>query len=154
MKAEVFPVSVDEAESIAAIVREADVDEITGALGIDMVHGLRMCFGGSCKASKIVVAGQVVAVFGDAIHDAQQSIGVPWLISTVHVQRRARSFLKVCKPEVQEMLDRHSRLINYVDARNSSAIRWLKWLGFRFGEAVPYGPKGLPFYQFEMTKEV
>lgn len=153
-KTEVLPVSVDEAEAIAAIVRPADVAEITEALGIDMADGLRMCFGGSLKASKIVVGGKVVAVFGDAIHDAHEGIGVPWLISTTHVANRARGFLKVCKPEVAEMLTRHRTLINFVDVRNTQAIRWLKWLGFHFGEAVPYGPKGYPFYPFNLTREV
>lgn len=152
-KAQVLPVSIDEAEAIAAIVRPADYDEITGALGIDMVTGLQVCFGDSLKASKIVVAGEIVAVFGDAIHDAQAGIGVPWLISTIHVEgRNSRHFLKVCRPEVQEMLARHHTLINYVDARNTHAIRWLKWLGFSFCEAAPYADKGMPFHQFTMTR--
>lgn len=152
MKARILPVSVDEAEEIAAIVRQADVDEITEALGIPMDHALRMCFGGSLKASKIVVDGKVVAVFGDCIHDRE--IGVPWLISTIHVERHAKAFLKVCKPEVQEMLTRRPVLMNYVDQRNTQAVRWLKWLGFRFGEAIPYGPKGLPFFPFQLKREV
>jgi hypothetical protein len=150
-KTRVLPVSVDEAEAIAAIVRQADVDEITEALGIPMAHALRMCFGGSLKASKIVVGDQIVAVFGDCIHDRQ--IGVPWLISTIHVERRAKGFLKVCKPEVQEMLTRHERLMNYVDARNTQAIRWLKWLDFQFGDSIPYGPKGFPFYPFTLERD-
>lgn len=154
-KARVLPVSVDEAAEIAAIVRQADIDEITEALDIEMEHGLRLCFGGSCKASKIVVDGKVVAVFGDSVHDVQASIGVPWLISTVHVEKRAKPFLRVCKEEVAEMLTRHATLINYVDARNTQAIRWLKWLGFKFSDtAIPYGPNGLPFFQFQLNREV
>lgn len=150
-RAQVLPVSIDEAEAIAAIVRPADRQEIA-ALGIELVEGLRTCFGESLKASKIVVAGEIVAVFGDAIHDAQAGIGVPWLISTIHVQgRNGRHFLKVCKPEVQEMLKRHRTLVNYVDARNSHAIRWLKWLGFSFGEPIPYGEKGMPFHPFNLS---
>lgn len=151
-RAKVLPVSVDEADEIAAIVRQADVDEITEALGIPMPHALRMCFGGSLKASKIVIGGKIVAVFGDCTHDRE--IGVPWLISTIHVEKRAKSFLQVCKPEVREMLTRHPTLMNYVDQRNTQAVRWLKWLGFRFGEAVPYGPKGFPFYPFQLNREV
>lgn len=152
MKAQVLPVSVDEAEEIAKIVRPEDIAEITEALGIEMAHGLKLCFGGSCKASKIVVDGKIVAVFGDSVHD--RDTGVPWLISTVHVTSRARQFLKVCKPEVAEMLRRHRRLVNYVDARNTQAIRWLKWLGFQFGDPVPYGPKGFPFFPFQLNREV
>lgn len=154
LKTKVLPVSVDEADAIAAIVRQADKDELCEALGLDLPHALRLAFGGSMKASKIVVGDKIVAVFGDACHDIQQSIGVPWLISTIHVEKRAKGFLKVCKPEVDEMLTRHDTLINYVDQRNTQAIRWLKWLGFQFGDVVPYGPKGFPFFQFQLKREV
>lgn len=150
--AQVLPVSVDEAEEIAAIVRQADIDEICEGLELDMVHALRMCFGGSLKASKIVVDGKIVAVFGDSVHDMQLGVGVPWLISTVHVGTRARAFLKVCRGEVEEMLTRHRTLLNFVDARNVKAIRWLRWLGFEFFDPIPYGPKGLDFYPFQKLR--
>jgi len=154
LKTRVLPVSVDEADAIAAIVRQADIDELCEGLGLDLPFALRQCFGGSLKASKIVVGDEIVAVFGDAAHDIKQSIGVPWLISTIHVEKRAKGFLKVCKPEVAEMLTRHDTLINYVDERNTQAIRWLKWLGFQFGAAVPYGPKGFPFLPFQLIRGV
>ena len=151
--AEVLPISIAELPAIASIVRQADIDEITEALGIPMEQALYDAVLGSLNAKKIVVDGEVVAVFGDAVYSLLGSVGVPWLISTVHVERHARAFLKVCKPEVQGMLTRQRHLINYVDARNTSAIRWLKWLGFDFGEAVPYGPKRLPFYPFTLNRE-
>ena len=44
-------------------------------------------------------------------------------------------------------------MFNYVDARHTDAIRWLKWLGFEFDEAAPYGPFDLPFYRFTMGEE-
>ena len=153
MAAEVLPVSVEDVPAILLIVRQADVDEITEALGIPMERALIDAVTGSLNARKIVVDGEVVAVFGDAIHSILGSVGVPWLISTIHVEKHARAFLKVCKPEVQGMLTRHRHLMNYVDARNTSAIRWLKWLGFDFGEAAPYGPKRLPFYPFTLNRE-
>lgn len=146
-----MPVSIDEAEDIARIVRDADREEID-ALGMGMVEALKTCFGGSMKASKIVIGGHVVAVFGDAFHSAE--VGVPWLISTYHVERHPKAFLQVCRPEVREMLTRHQSLLNFVDVRNKSAVKWLKWLGFEFMEAIPYGPKGLMFYPFKIDKEV
>ncbi|KIQ60178.1 hypothetical protein [Pseudomonas fluorescens] len=153
MAAEVLPVTAEDVPDILPLVRQADIDEITEALGIPMEEALLDAVTDSLNAKKIVVDGQVVAVFGDAIHNILGSIGIPWLISTVHVERHARAFLKVCKPEVQGMLTRHNHLINYVDARNTAAIRWLKWLGFEFGPATPYGPKGFPFYPFTLNRE-
>lgn len=152
MAAEVLPVSVEDVPAILLIVRQADIDEITEALGIPMERALIDAVTGSLNARKIVVDGEVVAVFGDAIHSILGSVGVPWLISTIHVGKHARAFLKVCKPEVQGMLTRHRHLMNYVDARNTSAIRWLKWLGFDFGEAAPYGARRFLFYQFTLNR--
>lgn len=152
--AEVLPVTADDVAEILPIVRQADIDEITEALGIPMERALREAITGSLNARKIVVNGLIVAVFGDATYSILGSVGVPWLISTVHVDRHARAFLKVCKPEVRGMLTRHSHLINYVDARNTAAIRWLKWLGFEFGPAVPYGPHGFPFHPFTLNREI
>ena len=154
MVAEVLPVSVEDVPAILQIVRQADIDEITEALGIPMQEALLDAVTGSLNAKQIVVDGMVVAVFGDAVHSILGSIGIPWLISTIHVERHARAFLKVCKPEVQGMLTRHRHLMNYVDVRNTAAIRWLKWLGFSFGPPEPYGPQGFLFHPFTLNREI
>ena len=152
-KAEVIPFLLHDAAEIEPLVRHADRQEISEALGIPMLEALQECALGSCKASKIVVEGRVVAVFGDAIHSILGQIGVPWLISTINVERYPKAFLRVCKPEVAEMLTRHRELINFVDIRNTAAIRWLKWLGFDFSQPEPYGPHGHLFHKFTMTRE-
>ncbi|MGP5352526.1 phage protein Gp13 family protein [Pseudomonas helleri] len=151
--ADVLPVTADEVPAIARIVRQADIDEITEALGIPMERALYEAVQGSLNARKIVVNGEIVAVFGDAVYSLLGSVGVPWLISTIHVEKHARAFLKVCKPEVQGMLTRHQNLLNYVDVRNTAAIRWLKWLGFSFGPAAPYGARRFLFHPFTMNRE-
>lgn len=151
-KAEVFPLTMADIDAIEPLVRQADRDEITEALGIPMRDALKDGIRHSFKASKIVVEGSVVAVFGDAPVSLLGGLGVPWLISTVHVERYPRAFLAVCKPEVAEMLSRHPDLVNYVDVRNAIAIRWLGWLGFTFDDPEPYGPKGMLFQRFWMRR--
>ena len=151
-KADVLPLTLADIEAIEPLVRQADRDEITGALGIPMLDALRDGVRDSRKASQIVVDGYAVAVFGDATYNVLTGLGVPWLISTVHVERYPRAFLAVCKPAVAEMLTRHAELINYVDVRNTVAIRWLKWLGFQFDAPVPYGPRGMLFQRFWMRR--
>lgn len=149
-KAEVLPIVPGDIEAILPIIRQADRDEIEGALQISISKELADGLSDCCKASKIVVDGLVVALFGDSKHSDR--IGIPWLVSTIHVERYPRAFLQVCKPEVEEMLTRHESLINYVDVRNTVAIRWLTWLGFTFGEPEPYGPLGMPFKPFYMNR--
>ena len=150
--AQVLPLTAGDVAGLASQVRPADREEIEAATGLPIGEALLLLLPGSCKASKIVHRGLVLAVFGDAEHGS--GVGVPWLISTIHVEQHPREFLRVCRPAVMEMLERHQQLLNYVDARNTVAIRWLRWLGFKFGDAVPYGHAGLPFFQFGMTREV
>ncbi|OMG61465.1 hypothetical protein AUR59_020095 [Stutzerimonas balearica] len=151
VKAEVLPLCEADIDAILPDIRQADRDEIEEALQTPMRKALADALANHCKASKIVVSGLVVAVFGDSRHSAEA--GVPWLISTRHVERFPKAFLQVCKPEVAEMLTRHEVLVNYVDVRNAAAIRWLRWLGFTFGDPEPYGPLGLPFHCFWMRRQ-
>lgn len=151
-RAEVLPLTMADIDTIEPLVRQADRDEITGALGIPMREAMADGIRDSSKASKIVVDGHTVAVFGDAPYSLLGGVGVPWLISTVHVERYPKAFLSVCKPEVAEMLTRHQELLNFVDVRNTVAIRWLKWLGFQFDDPAPYGPRGMLFQRFWMRR--
>ena len=48
------------------------------------------------------------------------------------------------------MLKTYRVLTNYADARNTTAIRWLRWLGFNILPAIPFGLDGLPFHPFEL----
>lgn len=149
-KAEVLPIEESDIEAVLPIIRQADREEIEGALQISLDTSLSDGLSNCCKASKIVVDGLIVALFGDTRHD--ERLGIPWLVSTIHVERYPRAFLQVCKPEVGEMLSRHEALINFVDVRNTTAIRWLEWLGFTFGDPEPYGPLDMPFKPFWMKR--
>jgi hypothetical protein len=73
------------------------------------------------------------------------------MVTTVHIEKNPRGFLRASKALMREAMQRHHQLINYVDARNTQAIRWLEWLGFKMGPAVPYGVSGILFRRF--TKE-
>lgn len=146
-RAKLEPVGAGEAKAISEIVRPADIAELVEALGLkSIVVAIESSIVLSDKVQKIVCGDQVLAVFGDAKHGS--CIGVPWLISTIHVENHVREFLRVTSEAVAEMLTRHEELMNFVDVRNDRAIRWLKWLGFEFHDAMPYGPNNMPFYPF------
>jgi len=42
---------------------------------------------------------------------------------------------------------------NYVDVRNTVAIHWLKWMGFKMEEPQAWGVQGLDFHKFTMRAE-
>lgn len=127
------------------VIRSADILEIEHGCGIGIRDALEYGLEHSAKALIMLGDGKPLAALGDVVSDG---FGVPWLISTNHINEHARGFLRACKPLFEQMANRHEVLTNYVDERNTVAIRWLGWLGFKFGAPVAYGPRGLPFIQF------
>jgi len=92
-------------------------------------------------------------MFGISRMGELSMIGVPWLLSSKSLPKHAKAFLRRNKEYIDEELGNFGLLMNYVDARNKVSIRWLKWLGFSFDEAAPYGMDQRPFHLFKMKGE-
>lgn len=143
---------VADAALIAACARAADVAEIKACCGLDIQEALELCAQHSLRAWVIESSGKPLAAVGDTL--AAIGIGVPWMITTDHIVSDRRGFLRASRAVMVEMFQRHIQLINYVDARNVDAIRWLSWLGATIEEPAPYGVHGLPFRKFTKNREV
>lgn len=139
-------------EIISATARKADRAEIEEGCGQSIASALTLGLRSSVSPKVIAWDHMPMAALGDASYSPGAGIGIPWLISTNTIEKHPKAFLRVCKPLVRDMLSRHDQLINYVDARNHAAIRWLEWLGFSMGSPTPYGPNQLLFRQFQMTR--
>lgn len=137
---------------VATHARAPDVQEIHAAAGLSVLDALRYSLRNSVDPLIMEVDGKPLAALGEAPYGLLSGVGVPWLISTNFLPNHSRDFLRACRPLVQEMMGRHEVLTNFVDVRNTAAIRWLEWLGFVMASPVPYGVKGLPFMQFRMVR--
>jgi len=136
--------------------READVQELT-ALGMDPGHALVHSFHTSAgmRFTALNEEDQVICMFGVGSETFLSTWGVPWLLASELLDGgTAMRLCRRCRGFIQIMAGRFDLLINFVDARQETAIRWLEWLGFEIGEAEPYGPEGLPFHRFEMRREI
>lgn len=136
---------------VASCARPADIAEIKACSGLDIEPALGLCLPNSLCAWVIESGGLPLAAVGDSL--AGIGTGVPWMVTTTHIEKDPRGFLRASKALMAEMLRRHLQLMNYVDARNTDAIRWLAWLGADIGPAVPYGVSGLPFRKFTKQRE-
>ena len=74
---------------------------------------------------------------------------MPWALFTPEVERKPKSFLAACRGPLRAFQSQYSHLVNYVDARNILAVRWLAWLGFTIHSPEPYGIEQLMFHRFE-----
>ncbi len=72
--------------------------------------------------------------------------GKIWMLCTDSVKEYPRTFARDCK----RMIDsRPEKLLwNVVDKRNTTHIKLLRFLGFKFLREVLYGPKLLTFIEF------
>lgn len=136
--------------AVAGCARGPDREEMLACSGLSVEQALAIGLERSLRAWVIESHGMPLAAVGDTIHGI--GVGVPWMVTTEHIADDPRGFLRASKAVLAEILQRHQVLVNYVDARNVAAIRWLAWLGFEIGDPVPYGLHRLPFRQFTMIR--
>jgi len=137
---------------IADSVRDSDREELHAIACVSSLDGLRLSLESSSVAWTGSINGSPVCMFGVSPEGVLPGVGVPWLIGTDDLTSHSMAFLRRCRPYLAEMFKEYVVLENYVDARNLTAIQWLKWLGFRLDEPRPAGPFGLPFHRFEMRR--
>lgn len=140
----------EDVELLAPKVRKADQDEIYAAFGVDVVTGLQMSFDLSTHAWSGEIDGELICLFGVGPRSILTGNGSPWLIGSDEIEKHSRLFLRNCRPIVQDMLNSYPTLTNWIDARNKTSIRWLRWLGFEIHQARPWGYLQMPFHKFEM----
>lgn len=96
------------------------------------------------------ISGEVFMYYGCA---SVGNIGMPWMVATPLLDKYIYSMVKEGKKIVSEMLAKHPILLNYVDARNTTHIQWLKWMGFSFEEKFNQKIEGYKFLYFYKRRE-
>lgn len=146
----ILPATLEDVMDFSRLIRSADRREAE-ALGFrsaeeGLVRGLRYS-----ELAWTARAGEhMVCIFGVAPGSIMLETGIPWLVSSFYLEQHARSFLRHSRPYLAAMLRLYPRLRNFVDCRNTAAIRWLEWLGFTLDGPLPVGLGGEPFYRFTL----
>lgn len=134
---------------LAANLRERDADEIAAASGRDPLVSIQLSVAASVWSRAFYYDGELMCIAGLALfHDGR--LAAPWALSTSMLDTRPKAFVKHSRSLVRDMLATHPHLYNFVDARNTKSIRWLRSVGFTIHPAIAYGVSGLPFHPFEM----
>lgn len=147
-RVEVVPARPEHVPPIARDMRAADRAEIWATALLQPAEGLALSLATSPLAWTGLVDGRPACMFGAGAAPGTSNHGVPWLLGTDRIERHQVAFLRRNRAYVEAMQERFSILSNRVDARNADSIRWLLWLGFTLGAAVPHGPFALPFHPF------
>ena len=122
---------------VGANLRQADRNEIAASVGLtdETVQGwvLLEMVRISAGAWNILDDGEAVAVLGVS------NEGLIWMVGTPKLIRQRREFLRGSKRFLKALKDLgFTRIFNHVDERNTTHIRWLKWLGASFSGRWEY----------------
>ena len=151
MRTEIVRAELVHCQVIADNIREPDRDELWAIGYLSPFNALMRSWAVSDKSWTALFDGMPACMFGVSMGSAITDTGRPWLIGSRLIDRYPLSFLKGCKPHMDEVRKQYMYLENYVDVRNIRAIKWLKWMGFSVSDRPePYGVMQLPFYYFGM----
>jgi hypothetical protein len=151
-RAEIRRAIPEDVEAIAGDPRAADVAELWACGRVTPAQALAFGFrhGGEYTWTG-VVDGQPVCMFGVTPVSLLGRSGTPWMVGTRRLDRHALSLIRHSHEAVRLMRSAYDSMANVVDARNTAAIRWLRWIGFTVEDKTTiYGPDRLPFHRFTM----
>lgn len=151
MDRRIVPAEVKHLTAMAGRLRAEDARELEDTYGENPYFVLGQSYAASVLCWAAVVDGETIAMFG-VTPRGPAGQGRPWMIGTKDLDRHRFKFSKGCAAVVQEMLDTFPSLENVVDCRNRKTVRWLKWLGFDFGQVILVGQKNVPCQIFTMEK--
>lgn len=136
----------EDCKYVAENIRLDDKNEIHASSGELPINALLK----GLKYSELPIAiyhkNKCVAIFGVVNWG---NSGCIWLLGTDDIKLLKITFLRHCRTVLSFLNKRHKVIHNFVDARNTVHINWLRWLGFNFiNKQEKYGHEERPFYEF------
>lgn len=144
----VVPAEAAHIRTIARRMRKADREEIRASSGRSPRAALKFSLEKSTEAWTIIMDGRAEVMFGVGDINVLAGIGAPWLLGTDEFERHYIAILRGSMKWTRQLFSRYSTLRNFVDARNTASLRYLRWLGFTIFDPVFVG--GYDFYPFEL----
>ena len=144
------PTEPGDAARLFADLRPSDLAECQAYGQADIGAGIEASVRRSVLCWTALVDGEVAAILGVAPLNILTGMGSPWMLGTPLVDRYQRVLVRKTPEYIARMLKAFPHLVNFVHARNTTSVRWLRRLGFTLHEAVPYGPLAEPFHPFEL----
>jgi hypothetical protein len=131
--------------------READKEEIMASHGHTAEEALKISLNDSVICYTIE-RGKPIGMFGINPYDLSGTSAVIWLLTSEDIKEIRMSFLKQCRKYIDGFLEVYPLLFNYVYEKNKMSIKWIKWLGGKVYEPIPYGMNGEKFHYFEFRR--
>lgn len=144
------PTQPGDAAELAANLRPSDLAECQAYGREDIATGVIASADRSMLCWTAFIDGDLAAILGCAPINMLTGIGSPWMLGTPVLDRHQRVLVRETPEYIAKMLNAFPHLVNFVHAKNTTSVRWLRRLGFTLHPAQPYGALGEPFHYFEM----
>ena len=131
---------------VALNLREDDKREVIEGAGLNPVLSFAECIVSSYTIKFITADGRIAGLAG------VNADGCIWMMCTKCNSEYPLTFVKTAHYWLSTLP--HKLLYNVADIRNTSHLKLLKHLGFKFLRVIPTGPNNLYFVEFAKLKEV
>jgi len=136
---------------LASNMRQEDKEEVLAYSGSSPQEALFYCFFNSKPCMTMVGRkGNLMGMYG--VVPCSPKVGRIWMLghkTMINDYKDVRDFLKYSPIELQKFHCNYPLLYNYVDERNTTHIKWIKWMGFSIiKKHATFGAAGIPFYEF------
>lgn len=136
---------------LARNLRRQDRDEICASHG-GVCRGVKQSIKQSDVAYAVRLDGKLLGICGVVSVSLVGSIGMPWWVSTRHVERHPVTFVRASREFVQLLHVQYETLQNYVDTRYGSALAWLRRIGFEVDHNATEEIGGVTFVMVRSTR--
>ena len=154
MLLDIRPAEGIDIDIIACDMRPADLAEIAATGTVDPYDALTNCMTLSMPSCYTMTADDLpIAMLGTAPVELIPDFGSIWLLGTEEIEEHPVALLRLCKKILPRLMTPYDMLFNLMDVRNELHVKFVKWLGFTFIRERPFGPEGLPFYEFALINK-
>lgn len=137
---------------MACYMQEIDKESIELLSGMTPYEGLEQSVNNSNESYVWYVDNTLCGMGGISQVSFLSDYACPWLLCTDSIQKYKKTFMTETRSQVDEWVKTYGTLRNVVYSKHERSKRWLQWLGFKLGPAVPLGPEGALFHFHERVR--
>jgi hypothetical protein len=122
-----------------------DVEELKAATGRTAEDVMTDIAANGYNAMGAYIDGRLEVVFGVNSVGYPEGMASVWMLSSDTLYQHAKTLMQMTRPWLDDQQAKHGMLFNFVDARATRSLNWLKRVGFDFTPIDSHGVFGLPF---------
>lgn len=116
----------------------------------DPLAVIRQSLAGASHAWAWMIDGEPACIFGVSPRSLVGGTAFAWFLATDAIATDLRTFLLGSREMVRMMQGLYPRIEGMVDARYTQSVRWIRRLGFQFGDTIAHN--GIPVLTFTLER--